>query len=77
MAKNDELEIAVVLVFDDWQRDGRSVYATEAGVELSSGDLHSGTVIWKGVIRLPRETVNTIDDARRQGISPIFRLVVE
>lgn len=36
----------VKLVFDDWRQNGNSdsIYDTELGVHLSSGDLHSGTL---------------------------------
>lgn len=32
------------LVFNDWQRNGQSIYNTEEGIDLSMGDLHSGTI---------------------------------
>ena len=33
----------VRLVFQDWQRNGQSIYATEEGVRLAMGDFHSGS----------------------------------
>ena len=33
----------VRLVFDDWRRGGRSIYATKEGVFLTIGDFHGGS----------------------------------
>lgn len=43
------------MVFDDWRVHGKSVYATELGLKLSSGDLHGGST-FPGEITLDAET---------------------
>ena len=61
------------LIFDDWQKDGQSIYQTELGVQLSLGDLHSGTT-WDN--HLPREILAEIREAWENFRAyPIFRLI--
>ena len=56
------------LVFDDW-RDAhqpyRSIYATELGLVLSTGDLHSGTT-WTVEIDFPEDLAEELRTAYAQ-----------
>lgn len=65
----------VELVFQDWQRDGQSIYGTELGVELSLGDFHGGTV-FDAEINLDADQKDDLRYAIENGAVPIFRLCV-
>lgn len=63
------------LVFDDWQKLGKSIYATELGLALSTGDLHSGTAFTVD-IDLPEDVAREIITAAAEyGAHPVFRLL--
>ena len=66
----------ISLVFQDWQnREGKSIYFTEAGVELSLGDFHHGTV-FDGELRLEEESdAAMLQAALEAGFRPVFYLV--
>ena len=61
----------VSLVFDDWRRDGKSVYQTEYGVALTVGPFHSGST-FKADIELAEEDAAELLDAMRDGFVPVF-----
>jgi len=61
----------VKLVFDDWKKQGNSVYNTEKGVELSSGDFHGGTT-FNGEIHLDGEQEEKLRVALMAGYTPSF-----
>ena len=63
----------VEMVFLDWQREGKSIYATEEGIKLSSGDFHSGTT-FPGVLFLNREQYEDLKEAWASGARPCFWL---
>lgn len=65
----------IKLVFDDWQKDGKSVYNTEEAYELSLGNFHSGTT-FKATIDLDKWEEKEIKEAIKSGYTPTF-LVVE
>ena len=67
----------VKLVFD-WRKIGEadSIYSTELGIALSSGDLHSGTVFDAELI-LDKETEMDIRLAFQTGAYPVFSVVME
>ena len=73
--RNFEVDVEIELVFEDWMRDGKSIYATEEGIGLSLGDLHSGTV-FHGMIRLDADDEDTLIEAARTGAYATFRLLV-
>lgn len=62
---------SVKLAFHDWIQSGKSVYRTEAGVELSSGSFHSGTV-FIGTLFLDEEEYQQLKKALAQDYQPIF-----
>ena len=61
----------IKLVFLDWQKDGKSVYATEKGIELSMGQFHSGTTFLGDISVDPMEA-KELADAIKQGYQPCF-----
>ncbi len=61
----------IKLVFDDWKLKGKSIYNTETGIELSSGDFHSGTT-FDGDIWGQPEQMKELQDAMRAGYTPSF-----
>ena len=65
--------IRIELAFDDWTKDGVSIYQTEAGVELSMNDFHTGTVFY-GLIFLDGEHSEALTEAIEQGFTPTFRI---
>jgi len=65
----------IKLVFYDWNLNGKSVYNTEEGIELSSGDFHSGTT-FRGEINLDSDQEEEIRKAILLGYQPCF-LVLE
>ena len=56
----------ICLVFDDWRKNGESVYN-----ELSTGEFHSGTT-FRGEIQLPPETEAELRGYMKQGFRPVF-----
>jgi len=64
-------DVNIYLVVDDWRRHGKSVYSTEAGVQLSMGDFHSGTT-FPGTIELDEEDAAELRRALRDGFQPVF-----
>ncbi len=65
------------LVLEDWRKHGEpdSIYDTELGVELTMGDLHSGTT-FPATVTLPAEVAREIEAAYAEhGAYPVFRLV--
>ena len=70
----------VKLIFDDWRQDGQSdsIYQTELGAELSSGDLHRGTVIDAYIVFDDWRIDQAIRDAwQHHRAYPVFRLMPE
>jgi hypothetical protein len=61
----------IKLVFDDWREMGKSIYQTEAGVQLSMGLFHSGTS-WPGTIELDTEDADELAAALAAGFQPVF-----
>ena len=65
------------LVMEDWRQVGTpgSIYQTPLGVELSSGDLHSGTT-FRATVYLPPEVADEIITAWREHKAyPVMRLM--
>lgn len=63
--------LCIKLVFDDWKKNGKSIYSTQKGVDLSAGDFHSGTT-FKGEIHLNPEQEKEFKKALKQGYQPAF-----
>lgn len=61
----------IELVFLDWQKGGKSVYNTKKGVELSTGQFHSGTT-FDGSIALDQEDAKELAGALKEGYHPCF-----
>lgn len=53
----------MVLIVTDWERAGKSIYNTEEGFKLSTGDLHSGTYFPVDVAGFPPDIENEIAHA--------------
>lgn len=53
----------IELIVTDWHRNGKSIYNTEEGFNLSVGDLHSGTSFPVEVAGLPTCVENEISRA--------------
>lgn len=65
------------LVMDDWRETGvsESIYNTELGVNLSMGDLHSGTA-FEAEVELPPWATKEIEAAwKEHGAYPVLRLI--
>ena len=62
----------VGLVFDDWRdKNHRSIYSTEQGVELAMGDFHSGTMFLAD-IQLDEDSARALESALSAGYVPVF-----
>ncbi|MDP2363571.1 MAG: hypothetical protein Q8M94_07345 [Ignavibacteria bacterium] len=59
------------LIFDDWRKKGESVFSTEEGIKLFSGDFYSGTT-FNGKIQLDRLQEEKIRKAINEGYQPVF-----
>ncbi len=66
----------IKLVFEDWQRIGKSVYNTEKGIDLSSGQFHSGTT-FDGEIKLDECDEQEIRASMKDGYNPVFWVMAE
>ena len=65
--------VAVALAFNDWTRDGTSIYATDQGIELSMGNFHSGTV-FRGSLAIDIDDATELRRAIESGALPTFLL---
>jgi len=63
------------LVFEDWQKNGKSIYNTQKGIELSCGDFHSGST-FSGEIKLTDDQKRELETALASGHTPVFRVYV-
>jgi len=61
----------IKLVFEDWQKNGESVYSTANGIDLTLGDFHSGTT-FNGEIELTKDQEEELNDAMAKGYYPVF-----
>ena len=61
----------IKLVFNDWQKDGESIYNTEKGIDLSMGDFHSGSV-FNGEIVVNAAQKLELEKAMKAGYQPVF-----
>ena len=66
----------IKLIFEDWKNQGKSIYSTEAGIHLSMGDFHSGTIFY-GQINLDAEQHDELKRALRDGFTPSFVVDIE
>ena len=69
----------LALIFDDWRGPPAygSIYATELGLRLSSGDLHSGTT-WHVEVDLPADLAKELRRAYAEhGAYAVFRVIPE
>lgn len=63
------------LIFEDWVRDGKSIYFTKEGVELTMGDLHAGSTFRVNISFEDKEVVEEILNAKKKyNANPVFRL---
>ncbi len=61
----------IKLVFFDWMKRGKSVYATPEGIGLSKGDFHSGTT-FEGEITLDKYQEAELRRAILKAYQPCF-----
>jgi len=68
----------IKLVFDDWRKNGESVYQTEKGIDLSYGaaQFHSGTM-FNAEIDLTEGDSKELQRALKQGYEPVFYVIEE
>ena len=66
-----KVRVRVILAFEDWQKDGQSIYYTEEGIVLTSGDFHSGTC-FDAEIKLTKDNVAELKKAIDNGCLPVF-----
>jgi hypothetical protein len=65
-------QLTVSFAFYDWLREAVSVYNnTEAGLQLSQGDFHSGTS-FRGTLALDDDQVLELRQAMQGGYAPAF-----
>lgn len=65
----------IKLIFDDWRKNGRSVYSVEECFKLSSGDFHSGTT-FKDKIKLNKDKEEELCKVINDGYQPVFWITV-
>lgn len=61
----------IKLVFEDWQKNGVSIYRTVTGRKLTRGDFHSGSA-FNGEIELTKEQEEELNDVMAKGCNPVF-----
>jgi len=65
----------IKLVFADWCKQGKSIYNTPEGIDLSMGSFHSGTTFDAEIDVLGEE--NSLRSAIRKGFEPHFYVVLD
>ena len=73
--KHYEVDADINLVFDNWRRNGENIYATEEGIGLRMGNMHSGTV-FHGVIRLRQNEHQDLIEAAETGAYARMRVIL-
>jgi hypothetical protein len=65
------------VVMDDWRQEGvaTSIYGTELGLSLSTGDMHSGTTFEAKVELPPAVLADVLEAWREHRAYPVFRLI--
>ena len=61
----------VLLVFEDWKKDFKSVYNTAEGVDLSLGPFHHGTT-FEAEIQLGKGDEEELKSAIENGFTPVW-----
>jgi hypothetical protein len=77
LSRRSVMKIKCKLVFEDWRQRGQlgSIYNSEYGLRLSSGDLHSGTT-FPAVVEIDDKTAGDIVKAGQLGGAyPVFAIV--
>ena len=67
----EQKTVKLEFVFDDWRKQGVSVYNTEEGIELSLWSFHSGTT-FRGEITLDPDEAKELNRAMARGFQPVF-----
>jgi len=62
----------IKLVFSNWMMCGKSIYQTEDGVQLTTGDFHSGSTFKADIDVLNEENEEEIKAAMQSGYEPVF-----
>ncbi len=66
----------IKLVFGDWQKEGRSIYQTPEGIELTKGDFHAGST-FDARIDVDAWQEKELRDALKKGYQPVFWVVTK
>lgn len=61
----------VSLVFEDWQKVGKSIYNTPDGIDLSAGQFHAGTT-FEAEIKLDECEEKELKKAMADGFIPVW-----
>ena len=61
----------IKLVFQDWRKEGKSVYATPEGINLAMGAFHGGST-FDGEINLGNWEEKELRKAIEEGYQPVF-----
>jgi hypothetical protein len=66
----------IKIAFDDWKKNGVSIYSTEKGLDLSTGVFHSGTV-FDAEINLDPSSEEELRQALKEKCYPTFLVFQE
>lgn len=65
------------LIMEDWRQEGKSesIYDTELGIDLSMGELHSGTT-FNARVEISADVAQEIENSYKEhGCYPVLRLI--
>ena len=62
----------IKLIFSDWEKNSKSIYATDKGIDLTMGDFHSGST-FDAEVNLNEEQEQELKQAIQDGYDPVFR----
>lgn len=65
----------VLLVFEDWQKNYKSVYDTEDGVGLTWGPFHHGTT-FEAEIQLEPGDAEELEKSIKDGFTPVWATLI-
>ena len=71
LVKMSKRSMKIKLVFNDWRKEGKSIYCTQEGIDLSMHDFHSGST-FDGEIILDEQQERELKEALNKGYQPIF-----
>lgn len=69
-------KMRVALVFQDLEKNGKSVYSTQKGVHLSMGSFHSGST-FSADLDLDDGQKRELREILAEGFTPVFWMYIE